>query len=1029
MTGAVIGALRANLSMNSAQFRRGSSEAQQSLNRLRNQFRLVSAGAVALGVTLTASVVAGLRDVDRQAKAARSIDGTTSALRAMELAAGDAGVEVGLVTSGLQKMSRELARAASEAGPARDALDGIGLSANDLLALDADERLSAIADRTRELGFSVAQTTNLLRDLGVGNTNFAKIIVAGGDAIRAARNEVREFGLELDAAGVAKVEAANDSMSRLGMGFEAFRNQLAISVAPALLDLSNGFVASLRKGGMLNTMISGLGANIGTLVSIAGTGVAVFGVRYVAAFAGMRIAANGVTLSLVQMRAALASTGVGLLVIGAGLLIAKLMGLDGASRRVQMAIDSATLAMADEIRQVQLLTAAMGPGTRMTVEAAQAKLRQAEATLANVDATRQDLILAEKQSSAYVSLQREAEQLIEVVGNARAELRDNPLTAFLTSEDIAVFEARIAEIQAQQREMVELAGGITPEYQAAAAEIARVKAAIASAKDGIVSFNGAIIVATELGGRLHDTMGGIDFSQSVRGAQQLAQELEISLSRAMQIMGLVGAAAQAKADPVIFDPRDPRFDAEAAATAARLERIRAQMEAIQNETAAATVITPRLDAAAEAAGRAGGAVGGIGAQAEDTGQALSGPLLSGVDSVSQAFGDFAARGFKDFKSFADQVKATFTQLIANLVATAAKNQILISLGLSGGAGGGGLLGTGLSLLGSGATGGGGLGGLLSGGGIATLGSGVLGGLSGVGAGIAGGFTSGGVGAAISGGFGASISGISGGLGGIGAAIGAALPVVGVGLAIAGLFGFGKKKRKPIISSEDFRAVQTGLALTKQSLKRTADEATNLGGLFGGLAQQLSTKGIQRAARDLKNLAGGAEEFTELTQGYLENFFSDAEKRSRVIEGITATFDKFNLEVPTTAAGFRELVEGFDLTTKEGRKAYVELLKVSDAFAAVYGTAQDATAALSGFYGGNIFGSLVEQRLAMAALNRGANVSLLQSGGGVISPNELVRLTETGNGIDPVMDSSRSLRDLVRYFQRWEIDGLPPERTT
>ncbi len=1032
MTGAVIGALRANLSMNSAQFRRGSSEAQQSLNRLRNQFRLVAAGGVALGTALTASVVSGLRDVDRQAKAARTIDGTTGALRALELAAGDAGVNTSVVLSTVQKLTRELATAAREGGPAAEALDLLGLSARELQAVDADERIAKIADRVKELGLTAGQTQDVLRDLGVRSAELSLFVIDGGDAIRAARNEIREFGLELDAAGVKTVEAANDSMSRLGLGFEAFRNQLAISVAPALLDVSNGFVASLREGGLLNTMISGLGANIGTLVSIAGTGVVVFGVRYVAAFAGMRIAATGVTFSLVQMRAALASTGIGVLVIGAGILAAKLTGLDGAARSTQMAIDSATLAMADEIRQVQLLTVAMAPGTRMSLEAAQAKLQQAEATLANVDATREDNIALFKSTAAYRDVAQQVADATARLENFQASVAANQFGENVARDTqlLELMEADLARALALQAELVNGAGGITPEYEAAAAEVERVRIAIAAAKDDIVSFGGETITAVELGGRLHDTVGGISFSQSVLGAQQLAKELEISLSRAMQIMGLVGEAAQAQSATVVFDPRDPRFDPQAAASAARLARIREQIETIQSETAAATTIKPRLDDAATAAEKAADAVGGIGRSATRTADALSGPLTSGIDGVSQAFGDFTARGFKDFKGFVDQVKGSFKQLIASLIATAAKNRIMISLGLGGaGAVGGGAAGGLGSLLGLGGGSAGGLGALLGlGGGGATASTG------------------------------AATAGLS--LGGIGGAVVAAAPWLAVGAAVnKALFGsefgivgklfgglFGKKK--PIISKKDLKAIQAGLALTNQSLGSTADAsksfARKLMGSFSGLfrgvlngvtglseniRRSFAGKDLQRAARDLKKLAGGAKAFTDLTQGYFENFFSATEKRALVIEDITETFDKLGLEVPQTAAGFRELVEGFDLTTKQGRKAYVELLKVSDAFAAVYGTAQAATQALAGFYGGNIFTTLVEQRLAQAAINRGANVSFLQSGGGVVSPNDLVRLTETGNGVDPVMDSSRSLRDLVRYFQRWDIDGLPQERAT
>lgn len=996
---AVVGALRANLGMNSVQFRRGTSEAQRSLQQLRSQFRLVAAGGAALGATLTASVVAGLRDVDRQAKAARSIDGTTSGLRALEIAAGDAGVEVGLVTTGMQKMGRELARAAAEAGPAREALNSVGLSADRLLSLDADERVAALADRTRELGFSAAQTANLLRDLGVGQAEFAKLVAAGGDSIRAARNEVRLMGLELDAAGVAKVEAANDSLSRLGLGFESFRNQLAIAVAPALLDLSNAFAASLREGGALNTMIDALGKNVGTLVSVAGTGVAVFGTRYVLAFAGMRVATDGVTFSLVKFRAAMITTGVGALAVGLGILIAHMTGLDGAAARAQLAIDNVTLAMADEIRQVQQLTAAMAPGTVMTIEAAERKLEQAEATLAHVDAMRQEQIELFKSTDAYRDVARQVSDATARLDNFRESSAANQFgeNAEITRRIMSALEADLARALEAQERLLEEATGITPEYAAAAAEVERVKTAIAAAKDGMVRFSGQVVSAVDLSRRLAGTIGQIDFTPSVRSAQQLAQQLNVSLHRAMQIMGLIGEAAQSRNAEVVFDPRDPRYDAEAAQQAARMERLRAQMEKIREETETVPLISTSVAELSNSAGSAARALDKVEEESAELGETLDSPLKSSIDQVRDAFKDFAERGFKDFKSFADSVKATFKKLLRDMIIAAAKNKIVIGLGLDKL---GGVAGSALSSGGSAIMSGG-----LSAGiaGLGTFASSIGTGLSVVG----NGFMAGGLGGAAT----ATAGAISGGIGaggavGLGTALGAALPAIGAvvvaGALLKKLFG----KKKSIISTKDFNTITKGLALTNQSLWNAGDRGDQ-----------------KKVAANLKKMAGGAKEFTEQTQNYFAKFFTATEQRAEAVKNLTASFDKMGVAMPKTAGEFRDLVEGLDLSTSSGQQTYAQLLKVSDAFAAVYGTAQDATAALAGFYSGNVFSSLTEERLAAAALARGASFSTQQSYGGVISPRDLVRLSETDpNGVETVV----ALRDLLRIFRRWDMYGMPAE---
>lgn len=64
---------------------------------------------------------------------------------------------------------------------------------------------------------------------------------------------------------------------------------------------------------------------------------------------------------------------------------------------------------------------------------------------------------------------------------------------------------------------------------------------------------------------------------------------------------------------------------------------------------------------------------------------LESPMVKAIDSVSNAFGNFIANGLKDFKGFASSVLDSFKNMIAQMIATAARNKIMLSLGLGGGA--------------------------------------------------------------------------------------------------------------------------------------------------------------------------------------------------------------------------------------------------------------------------------------------------------------------------------------------------------
>jgi hypothetical protein len=222
------------------------------------------AAAGAATVALTAMTQRGLAAVDALAKMSRSMDATSGGLRAVQIAARYAGLSVEETNTSLQSMNRELARAEDVGTPAARALRQIGLRAGDLAGLDADSRVALIADRIRDMGLSAGQASALLRDLGVRSRNMALLMIQGGDAIRSARQEVREFGLELSQEQIAAVEAANDAVARLSLVFEGLRNRLAASVAPALRAASER-MAELARSEHVRVAIERLSEAFGRL--------------------------------------------------------------------------------------------------------------------------------------------------------------------------------------------------------------------------------------------------------------------------------------------------------------------------------------------------------------------------------------------------------------------------------------------------------------------------------------------------------------------------------------------------------------------------------------------------------------------------------------------------------------------------------------------------------------------------------------------------------------------------------------------
>ncbi|ARU02967.1 phage tail tape measure protein [Yoonia vestfoldensis] len=214
--------------------------------------------------------------------------------------------------------------------------------------------------------------------------------------------------------------------------------------------------------------------------------------------------------------------------------------------------------------------------------------------------------------------------------------------------------------------------------------------------------------------------------------------------------------------------------------------------------------------------------------AEDLGKTMSGPLSTGVDGVADAFGDLVMRGFRDFKSFAASIVSSFKDMIRQIVVAAARNKIMLSLGI-GGSGIGTVASAGQGVLGSLS----GAGGLLGGVGAAasTIGAGFMGGANFFASGVA----SGGIGGGFSA-IGTALSGATGGLGGLAAAAGAvALPLAAAALAI----GAFRTKTKEL---------DKGLDVTVNAMGATVKEFEKIQkSRFFGLSRRTSTN--ERVVQD------------------------------------------------------------------------------------------------------------------------------------------------------------------------------------
>lgn len=205
-----------------------------------------------IGLGLAAGLAAGttamvlltrksMDSIDAQAKLADRLGASIDGLRGLQIAADDAGIASGALNDAVAQMNVRLGEAAQKTGTAYKALQRLGLDADELISMDVDDRMAAIADRIHELGLSAQDAAYIMRELGIRNREMSSLILQGGDAIRAARQEVDDYGLSLSRVDAAKVEASNDALGRMSRITEGIGNRMAVTFSPMLQELADRF--------------------------------------------------------------------------------------------------------------------------------------------------------------------------------------------------------------------------------------------------------------------------------------------------------------------------------------------------------------------------------------------------------------------------------------------------------------------------------------------------------------------------------------------------------------------------------------------------------------------------------------------------------------------------------------------------------------------------------------------------------------------------------------------------------------------
>ncbi|MEA2708371.1 MAG: hypothetical protein QOF78_972 [Phycisphaerales bacterium] len=223
--------------------------------------------AVATGGGLAMLVKKELDAIDATAKLSDRMGIATEQLVGLQHAADLAGIDSEGLTGSLEKMLKFIGTLAEDGGKGEAVLKKLGLSSAELANLSPDKTFTLIADRLSKVT-SAYDRAKIASDIfGRAGQQLEPLLLGGADGIAAAQAEAEKLGLTFSRLDAAKIEEANDQLSRVQGILAGAGRAAAIELAPAIAGLSQKLIDSATAG-------EGLGAKVAGAIEWAGGALA-----------------------------------------------------------------------------------------------------------------------------------------------------------------------------------------------------------------------------------------------------------------------------------------------------------------------------------------------------------------------------------------------------------------------------------------------------------------------------------------------------------------------------------------------------------------------------------------------------------------------------------------------------------------------------------------------------------------------------------------------------------------------------------
>lgn len=233
------------------------------------------------GATLTgliALVKHSIDAADKMYKLAQATGVPVEELSALAYAANLSDVEVEDLAKSLEKLDRNMVKAAEGTGEAADAFAAMGISVKntDGSLKSTDQMLGEIADKFSKYKDGAEKTALAMAIFGKSGAAMIPMLNRGSQGIQEMAEEARELGLVLSEESAAAAEQFNDNIKRLGGVSKGWIAAVRNEFLPTLNELTESLIQSAKESGGLEKAAKVGATGIRLLVSAGIVTVGVF---------------------------------------------------------------------------------------------------------------------------------------------------------------------------------------------------------------------------------------------------------------------------------------------------------------------------------------------------------------------------------------------------------------------------------------------------------------------------------------------------------------------------------------------------------------------------------------------------------------------------------------------------------------------------------------------------------------------------------------------------------------------------------